>query len=136
MTFIHFVDGDDNPYWDYTITLAPGETRIIANFVVGQPSKAAAAAKAAQLVGLPDNAVQCLTPAERAAITNFGPVAAPGADPGPDGPRRPRTPARRLRPADPAAALGRRVGLLRQSLERGDPSRGRPFCTFYTPRAA
>ncbi len=67
----------DRPFWGYTITLAPGQTRIIANFVAGQPSKAAAAAKAAQLVGLPDNAVQCLTPAERTAITNFGPVAAP-----------------------------------------------------------
>ena len=77
MTFISFADGDDNPFWDYTVTLAPGETRIIANFVVGQPSNAASAAKSAQLVGLPDNAVQCLTPAERQAITNFGPVAAP-----------------------------------------------------------
>jgi hypothetical protein len=77
VTLIHFVDGDDNPYWDYTITLAPGETRIIANFIAGQPSNAAAAAKAAQLVGLPANATQCLTPAERLAITNFGPVAQP-----------------------------------------------------------
>jgi hypothetical protein len=77
VTFIHFVDGDDNPYWDYTITLQPGETRIIANFVTGQPSKAAAAAKAAMLAGLPDNATQCLTTAERAAITNFAPPAPP-----------------------------------------------------------
>jgi hypothetical protein len=77
VTFIHFVDGDDNPYWDYTLTLQPGETRIIANYVTGQPSKAAAAAKAAQLAGLPDNATQCLTTAERAAITNFAPPAPP-----------------------------------------------------------
>jgi hypothetical protein len=77
VAFIHFVDGDDNPYWGYTITLLPGQTRIIANFVAGQPSKAAAAAKAAQLVGLPANATQCLTPAERLAITNFAPVAEP-----------------------------------------------------------
>jgi hypothetical protein len=77
VTFIHFVDGDENPYWDYTLTLAPGETRIIANFVVGQPSNAASAAKAAQVDLLPDNAVQCLTPVERAAITNFGPLAPP-----------------------------------------------------------
>lgn len=77
VTSIHFVDGDDNPYWDYTITLQPGETRIIANFVTGQPSKAAAAAKAAMLAGLPDNATQCLTAPERAAITNFAPPAPP-----------------------------------------------------------
>jgi hypothetical protein len=77
VTFIHFVDGDDNPWWTYTLTLQPGETRIIANFVVGQPSKAAAAAKAAQLAGLPDNATQCLTTAERAVITNFAPPAPP-----------------------------------------------------------
>jgi IPTL-CTERM motif len=77
VTFIHFVDGDDNPFWDYTITLQPGETRIIANFVAGQPSNAAAAAKAAELVGLPDNATQCLTTAERAVITNFAPPAPP-----------------------------------------------------------
>jgi hypothetical protein len=77
VSFIHFVDGDDNPYWGYTITLAPGQTRIIANFVTGQPSKAAAAAKAAQLVGLPANATQCLTSVERQNITNFAPVAQP-----------------------------------------------------------
>jgi hypothetical protein len=77
VTFIFFADGNESPYWTYNITLAPGETRIIANFVVGQPSKAAAATKSAQLVGLPANAVQCLTPAERNAITNFGPVAPP-----------------------------------------------------------
>jgi hypothetical protein len=77
LSFINFVNGDDNPFWGYNVTLQPGETRIIANFVVGQPSKAAAAAKAAELVGLPDNAVQCLTTAERAAITNFAPPAPP-----------------------------------------------------------
>jgi hypothetical protein len=77
VTFINFVDGDDNPYWTYTITLQPGETRIIANFIAGQPSNAAAAAKAAQLASLPDNATQCLTTAERAVITNFAPPAPP-----------------------------------------------------------
>jgi hypothetical protein len=80
VTFIHFLDGTvrpDEPYWGYTLTLAPGQTRIIANFVAGQPSNAASAAKAAQLVGLPTNATQCLTPAERLAITNFGPLAQP-----------------------------------------------------------
>jgi hypothetical protein len=80
MSFITFPGpspNPDEPYWGYTVTLAPGETKIIANFVTGQPSKAAAAAKAAQLVGLPANATQCLTPVERQEIVNFGPVAQP-----------------------------------------------------------
>jgi hypothetical protein len=68
---IQFVDGDDNPWWGYTLTLAPGETRIIANFVTGQPSKAAANAKAAQLASLPPNATQCLSGIERQQIANF-----------------------------------------------------------------
>jgi hypothetical protein len=72
---INFVDGDDNPFWGYTFTLAPGETKIIANFVTGQPSKAAAAAKAAELAGLPTNAIQCLTSTEQAQIVNFAPPA-------------------------------------------------------------
>jgi hypothetical protein len=70
---INFVDGDDNPFWGYTFTLAPGETKIIANFVVGQPSNAASAAKAASLAAapLPGNATQCTTLVEQAEIANF-----------------------------------------------------------------
>lgn len=68
---IHFANGDQNPYWGYTFTLNPGQTKIIANYVTGQPSKAAAAAKSAQIAGLPDTALQCLSSAERAEIVNF-----------------------------------------------------------------
>lgn len=70
---INFADGDDNPFWGYTFTLAPGETKIIANFVVGQPSKAAAAAKAASLAAspLPATATQCTSLVEQAEIANF-----------------------------------------------------------------
>ncbi|HEY8020756.1 MAG TPA: IPTL-CTERM sorting domain-containing protein [Thermoanaerobaculia bacterium] len=68
---IHFVDGDRNPYWGYTFTLNPGQTKIIANFVTGQPTKAAANAKSAEISGLPANALQCLTNAERTEIVNF-----------------------------------------------------------------
>jgi hypothetical protein len=68
---IHFADGDDRPFWGYTFTLGPGETKIIANFVTGQPSKAAANAKSAELAGLPSNALQCLSAAERSEIVNF-----------------------------------------------------------------
>jgi hypothetical protein len=74
---IHFVSGDDHPYWGYTFTLAPGQTEIIANFVTGQPSKAAASAKAAELSLLPANALQCLTSVEQSEIINFAPAAAP-----------------------------------------------------------
>ena len=75
LSFVFFADGDDKPYWTYTVTLQPGETKAIANFVAVQPSKAAANAKAAELSGLPTNAVQCLATTERAEIANFAPAA-------------------------------------------------------------
>jgi hypothetical protein len=68
---LFFQNGNDNPFWGYTFTLNPGETKIIMNFVVGQPSRAAAASKAASLVSLPDNSLQCVTTAERSEIVNF-----------------------------------------------------------------
>jgi uncharacterized repeat protein (TIGR01451 family) len=68
---INFVDGDDNPFWTYSITLAPGQTKAILNFVAGTPSKALANAKAAQLALLPANATQCLSATELGQITNF-----------------------------------------------------------------
>jgi hypothetical protein len=68
---INFADLDDNPYWGYTATLAAGETARFLTFAVGQPSKAAAAAKAQELVGLPAAALQCLTPTEISTIKNF-----------------------------------------------------------------
>ncbi|HXO21483.1 MAG TPA: IPTL-CTERM sorting domain-containing protein [Thermoanaerobaculia bacterium] len=68
---LFFADGNDRPFWAYTFTLQPGETKIIMNFVTGQPSKAAAGTKAAELVGLPPNALQCLSTAEKGQIANF-----------------------------------------------------------------
>jgi hypothetical protein len=70
---IFFEDGNDNPFWGYTFTLQPGQTRIIVNFVTGQPTNLAAQNKAAELTGstLPPNALQCLTSAEKAEIGNF-----------------------------------------------------------------
>jgi hypothetical protein len=68
---IFFENGNDNPFWGYTFTLAPGETKILMNFGVNQPTKAAANAKAAQLAGLPPNALQCTTTAEQTEIANF-----------------------------------------------------------------
>ncbi len=68
---IFFQNGNDNPYWGYTFTLNPGQTKIIMNFAVNQPSKAAAAAKAASLVSLPPNSTQCMTNAELTEVANF-----------------------------------------------------------------
>jgi uncharacterized repeat protein (TIGR01451 family) len=68
---ISFADGDDNPYWVYAITLAPGQTKIILNFATGQGTKAAANAKAATLATLPANATQCMSNTELNQVTNF-----------------------------------------------------------------
>jgi hypothetical protein len=68
---INFVNGDDNPFWSYRFTLAPGETKAIMTFATGQPTRALAAAKAAELVGLPENATQCLSTAELNQTANF-----------------------------------------------------------------
>jgi hypothetical protein len=79
---IFFADGNDNPYWAYTVTLNPGETKAIMTFGVAQPSKAAAAAKSAELANLanPTNDLQCMSTAEKAQVINFNttpPVAHP-----------------------------------------------------------
>lgn len=72
MAGVSFADGDDNPFWYYTITLQPGQTGIIMNFVTGQPTRAAAAAKAAELVGLPDTTATCMSSSDLAEVLNFG----------------------------------------------------------------
>jgi uncharacterized repeat protein (TIGR01451 family) len=68
---INFVDGDDNPFWVYSITLAPGQTKAILNFATGQGTKAAANAQAAALDLLPATATQCLSATELSQIVNF-----------------------------------------------------------------
>jgi hypothetical protein len=72
LTYIHFADDDDNPYWAYTFNLDPGETKIIMNFVTGQPSKAAANAKAAELARLDSRrATDCMSGNEMLQTVNF-----------------------------------------------------------------
>jgi uncharacterized repeat protein (TIGR01451 family) len=68
---IHFVNGDDRPYWSYSITLAPGQTKMILSFATGQPSKAVANAKAAALALLPASSTQCMSATELGQIVNF-----------------------------------------------------------------
>lgn len=79
---INFVDGDDNPYWSYPVTLAPGQTGLIMHFVTGQPSKAAAAAQAARLTTLPASSLTCLNATEQSQLLNFQ-VAGGGGGPPP-----------------------------------------------------
>lgn len=68
---ISFEDGDENPTWTYTFGVPAGETAIIMHFVTGQPSKADANAKAAELATLPPHALACLSPTETGQIINF-----------------------------------------------------------------
>lgn len=68
---LSFQDGDDNPFWAYTLTLQPGETRAIAVFATGQESRAAAAAKGAELAAYPAAAQACLNETELTQVANF-----------------------------------------------------------------
>lgn len=68
---INFADGSGFPWWGYTVTLNPGQTKIIMNFVTGQASNAAAKATAARLMTLPPTSLACMTPTEKAQVSNF-----------------------------------------------------------------
>lgn len=58
--------------WGYDITIEPGETVILLNFVTGQPTNAAAAEQAAALAELDtDAALRCLTNDEIKQVVNF-----------------------------------------------------------------
>ncbi len=71
---INFVNGDDRPFWSYSITLNPGQTRIIVNYATGQGTKAEAAAQAANLAAFGANAQQCMSATELSEVTNFQPT--------------------------------------------------------------
>ena len=68
---VHFADGDDNPYWTYSVTLTAGETATLVNFTVGTPTRAAAIAKAQELALLPASAFQGMSSAMVAQVQNF-----------------------------------------------------------------
>jgi hypothetical protein len=68
---INFVDGDDNPYWVYSITLAPGQTKVIVNLGGGMETKALANSQAAALASFPANAQQCMSATELSEVANF-----------------------------------------------------------------
>lgn len=68
---INFADGDDNPYWAYSITLAPGATKIIVNYATGQGTKALAASQSAALAAFGTTAKQCMSATELNEVVNF-----------------------------------------------------------------
>lgn len=72
-TSFNFVAGDDNPYWSWDITVQPGETVSIMNFVVGTATKADAAATAAKLAALDPTtrAADCIDLSATGTIVNF-----------------------------------------------------------------
>ncbi len=76
---LYFVDGNDKPWWGYTVTLNPGQTKIIMNFVTALASNAAAKTNAARLMALPATSLECMTPTERAQVTNFAAAIPPPA---------------------------------------------------------
>jgi len=68
---INFADGDDNPYWTYSITLAPGQTKLILDYATGLGSKTAAATQSAALAAFGTTARQCLSATELGQVANF-----------------------------------------------------------------
>jgi hypothetical protein len=70
---VHFVDGSDRVWWGYTFNVPAGATRVVVNLATGQPTRAAAAAKAALLAAgtLDAKASACMSVAEQQATLNF-----------------------------------------------------------------
>lgn len=75
VSLISFNDGDDNPFWGYSITLAPGQTKIIVNYATGQGTKATANAQSAAIAAFGANAQQCMSATELGEVTNFAALA-------------------------------------------------------------
>ncbi len=71
LTALTFVDGDDEPTWAYAFSLAPGESKVIVNYVTVQATRAAATTKSADIAGLTGATLDCLTATERSNIVNF-----------------------------------------------------------------
>src|SRR5258708_36883552 len=74
---VHFVDGDDRPYWSYPIPLAVGQSQIIVTYATGQGTKAAAAAQAAAIDAFGPRDQQCMSSTELPEVVNFAAPAAP-----------------------------------------------------------
>lgn len=72
-THVEFTNGDDNPFWVYTLTIEPGQVKTIMTFVTGTPTKAAAQAVAEALVDPRgrEAALRCISDDDRATIVNL-----------------------------------------------------------------
>lgn len=68
---ITFASGNGQPFWEYELNLAAGQTAIVMNFVTGQPSIDEAIAKAEDLAEVPNTGVGCMSDNERAQVLNF-----------------------------------------------------------------
>ena len=69
ITQANFANGDDNPFWNYTVQLAAGQSKSIVNYVVPAASKALAASRAADLAQHPN--FTCLSTDQIAQVANF-----------------------------------------------------------------
>jgi hypothetical protein len=76
-TAVNFTNGDDNPFWAWDITVQPGETVTMMNFVAEEGTKAAAAADASSLAALTpgENGItpelRCMSEASLSSLENF-----------------------------------------------------------------
>ena len=71
VTNVSFTNGSDKPTWGYTFTVDPGQTVIIANFAVADPTIAASQADSTRLAALPPTALECMSPVDKAELANF-----------------------------------------------------------------
>lgn len=77
LTSNNFVNGDDNPFWSWDVTIQPGETVTFMNFVAGDYTNARAQATAVGLAALtPDSdgvvkGLRCMDAATLSSIQNF-----------------------------------------------------------------
>ncbi len=66
-----FADGSDKPSWAYTMTVNPGQTVIIANYAVADPTIAQSQADSARLALTPPHALECMTQTQMSEVANF-----------------------------------------------------------------
>lgn len=68
---IDFVNGDDTPVVNYSLTVPAGATMTVMNLVTGQASKALASTKAAELASAPPAIYACMAAGEQTQLANF-----------------------------------------------------------------
>ncbi len=68
---ISFSDGQNQPYWEYEVTIPAGETRAVMQVASGHPSRAAARASCQNLLSMPNELIGDLSSAEQAQVVNF-----------------------------------------------------------------